>query len=69
MKQFEKFRATTLYCNNCKAATTVREKLLLILPDGASYDYLCSRCGTSVGSRTEKNGIAVKGHSAKGRGA
>ena len=29
----------------------VRERLLLILPDKEVYDYLCSGCGSSVGSR------------------
>ncbi len=29
----------------------VRERLLLILPDKEIYDYLCTGCGSSVGSR------------------
>jgi hypothetical protein len=29
----------------------VREKLLLILPDREIYDYLCTACATSCGSR------------------
>ena len=29
----------------------MRERLLLILPDREIYDYLCSSCATSVGSR------------------
>ena len=29
----------------------MRERLLLILPDREIYDYLCSGCATSVGSR------------------
>ena len=36
----------------------VRERLLLILPDGELYDYLCQGCGGSVGSKTER---AAKG--------
>ncbi len=32
----------------------VRERLLLVLPDGELYDYLCQGCGGSVGSKTER---------------
>jgi hypothetical protein len=30
----------------------VRERLLLVLPDGELYEYLCTACGDSVGKRT-----------------
>jgi hypothetical protein len=30
----------------------VRERLLLVLPDGELYEYLCTSCGESVGKRT-----------------
>ena len=33
----------------------VRERLLLVLPDGDLYDYSCQRCGSSVGSKTVKS--------------
>jgi hypothetical protein len=29
----------------------VRERLLLVLPDGELYEYLCAACGASVGKR------------------
>ena len=29
----------------------MRERLLLVLPDREIYDYLCTVCATSVGSR------------------
>jgi len=29
----------------------VRERLLLILPDKDLYEYLCTRCGDSLGER------------------
>jgi len=29
----------------------VRERLLLVLPDGELHEYLCARCGTSAGTR------------------
>jgi hypothetical protein len=50
-QQFENFTASSLYCEKCKAAMPVRERLLLILPDKEIYDYLCSGCGSSVGQR------------------
>ena len=49
--QFESFTASALYCEKCKAAMPVRERLLLILPDKEIYDYLCTGCGLSVGQR------------------
>ena len=52
-KQFEKFGATQLWCNRCKKAVDVRERLLLILPGKNLYEYLCSQCGNSLGKRTE----------------
>jgi hypothetical protein len=33
----------------------VRKKLLLALPDGDKYDYLCAHCGNPVGTKTEQN--------------
>lgn len=33
----------------------VRERLLLVLPDGDLYEYLCQGCGGSVGSKTERS--------------
>ena len=46
--------ASALYCPQCRQATPVRERLLLVLPDGNLYEYLCVHCGTSTGSKTEK---------------
>lgn len=48
---FEEFRASELFCARCRSSQPVRERLLLVLPDGDLYDYLCTRCGGSVGSR------------------
>ena len=50
-QQFENFTASSLYCDKCRAPMPVRERLLLILPDRELYDYLCTGCGSSVGSR------------------
>jgi len=48
---FENFQATVLYCNRCRAPQPVRERLLLVLPDGELHDYLCTGCASSLGSR------------------
>jgi len=48
---FEEFQATVLFCARCQAARPVRERLLLVLPDGDLHEYLCGACGSSVGSR------------------
>ena len=50
-QQFENFTASSLYCEKCKTAMPVRERLLLILPDKEIYDYLCTGCAMSVGQR------------------
>jgi len=50
-QQFENFTASTLYCEKCRATLPVRERLLLVLPDKEIYDYLCTGCASSVGSR------------------
>ena len=49
--QFTTLRASSLYCQKCKDAKPVRERLLLVLPDKEIYDYLCTNCGSSVGQR------------------
>ena len=51
-QQFGSLTATELYCPRCQRAQPVREKLLLILPGGEVHDYLCTRCGESLGKRT-----------------
>ena len=51
-QQFGDFTASELYCPKCRRAMPVRQKLLLILPTGELYDYLCSGCATSLGQRT-----------------
>jgi hypothetical protein len=54
-KSFDQLNAALLYCNKCGRAMPVRQRLLLVLPDGELYDYLCQRCGSSVGSKTERS--------------
>ncbi len=50
-EQFEEFQASVLFCGRCRQPRPVRERLLLILPAGELHEYLCSVCGSSVGSR------------------
>ncbi len=50
---YDQFEASELYCANCKRATPVRKRLLMVLPTGNRYDYLCSVCGSSVGDKTD----------------
>jgi len=49
--QFEEFQATVLFCGRCRQPRPVRERLLLVLPDGELHEYLCTACNGSVGSR------------------
>ncbi|MDB6017415.1 MAG: hypothetical protein JWR19_1904 [Pedosphaera sp.] len=50
-QQFGAFTASELYCPKCGRAQPVREKLLLVLPNGELHEYLCSKCATSLGER------------------
>ena len=51
MEQYKDFTATYLYCDKCVSSMPVRERLLLILPDGYLYEYLCQGCGQTVGDK------------------
>ena len=68
-QQFENFTASSLYCEKCKAAMPVRERLLLILPDREIYDYLCTDCASSVGQREVTAGDKVMARAAAPRRA
>ena len=56
---FEEFDATQLYCPRCKEAVPVRKRLLLVLPEGDKYEYLCTFCSETVGTKMDKNGAPV----------
>jgi hypothetical protein len=58
-ESYGQFNASLLYCNKCGRAMPVRQRLLLVLPDGDLYDYTCQGCNSSVGSKTEKAGVDV----------
>ena len=68
-KQFENFTASSLYCEKCKAATPVRERLLLVLPDKEIFDYLCTECGSSVGQREVTAGDKLTAQAMSARSA
>jgi len=55
---FEEFEATSLFCPRCRRATRTRKKLLLVLPSGNKYDYVCAECGTTVGGKTDNDASA-----------
>ena len=52
---YEEFEAYSLYWPKCKQAMPVRKRLLLVLPDGNKYEYLCSCCATSLGMKKDDN--------------
>jgi DNA-directed RNA polymerase subunit RPC12/RpoP len=58
--QFKEFEATSLYCPKCKAAVPVRKKLLLVLPEGDEFEYLCAYCSSSVGIKIDKNASQIE---------
>ncbi len=52
---FGEFEATSLFCPKCRRATPTRRKLLLVLPSGNKYDYVCAECGTATGGKTDND--------------
>ena len=56
---FKDLDATELYCSRCKKAVPVRKRLLIVLPDGNKYEYLCAFCSETVGTKMDKNGEQV----------
>ncbi len=51
---YKEFDATELYCPKCKRAMAVRKRLLLVLPEGDKYEYLCAFCSSTVGTKIDK---------------
>ena len=47
----------------------VRERLLLVLPDKEIYDYLCTGCASSVGSREITAGEKMMAQAMEGQQA
>ena len=50
---YGQFEASSLFCPRCREAVPVRKRLLLVLPDGDKYEYLCSFCSFSLGTKME----------------
>jgi hypothetical protein len=50
---FDQFEASELFCSRCRKAVPVRKRLLLILPEGDKYEYLCAFCSNSLGTKME----------------
>jgi len=53
-RQFDQLEASSLFCPRCQRAVPVRKRLLLVLPEGERYEYLCACCSTSVGRKVEE---------------
>lgn len=52
---FEQLEASELFCARCQRSNPVRQHLLMVLPTGNKYDYRCSVCGASVGSKMDND--------------
>lgn len=53
---FERMEATLLACPKCKSAVPVRKRLLLVLPEGDKYEYVCPYCASTCGTTVESAG-------------
>jgi hypothetical protein len=51
---YKEFDAMELYCARCKQAVPVRKRLLLVLPEGDKYEYLCALCSATVGTKMDR---------------
>ncbi len=51
--EFTDLDAVELYCPRCRRAMPVRKRLLLVLPEGDKYEYLCPQCGSVCGDTIE----------------
>jgi hypothetical protein len=61
---YGEFEATSLFCPRCRRAVPVRKKLLLVLPTGNRYDYVCEQCGTQVGGKDDHDATVFRQTSA-----
>lgn len=57
---YREFEAQSLFCGQCRRAVEVRKRLLLVLPTGNKYDYVCSACGTAVGGKVDNDPSAYR---------
>ena len=56
---YKEFDAMELYCLRCKQAVPVRKRLLLVLPEGDKYEYLCALCSATVGTKMDRQAKPV----------
>jgi len=50
---FKQLEATLLLCPKCRVAVPVRKRLLLILPQGNKFEYVCTHCASICGDKIE----------------
>ncbi|HVN88483.1 MAG TPA: hypothetical protein VMT61_01580 [Candidatus Binataceae bacterium] len=51
---FERLEASLLACPKCRVAVKPRKRLLLVLPEGDKYEYVCPDCGSTCGTTVQK---------------
>jgi hypothetical protein len=51
---FDQMEASLLLCPTCREAMPVRKRLLLVLPEGEKFDYICTSCGSICGDKIER---------------
>lgn len=54
MSGYSEWEASELFCPKCKQPRKVKKRMLLALPGGDKYDYVCSVCGTVAGGKMDK---------------
>jgi hypothetical protein len=57
---YREFEAAQLFCPRCRRPVAVRKKLLLVLPTGVKYDYVCGQCGTAVGGKVDHDATTFR---------
>jgi hypothetical protein len=57
---YKEFDATELFCPRCRRAVPVRKRLLLVLPEGDKYEYLCAVCSSTVGTKITRGQPSVR---------
>ena len=57
---FRDLQASELFCPRCQVSRPVRERLLLVLPDGELHEYRCAACAHSLGTRTVTSRSSAK---------
>ena len=50
---FKQLEASLLFCPRCRQAMPVRKRLLLVLPQGDKFEYVCERCASICGDKIE----------------